>query len=90
MKKKKLFGSIKRFFRRFDRYQLLAIPLLLLLIYLSVDFKSNDINIGIVLPLSGNFSSRAQSHLNGIKLAVTHVNALGGINKSRIIHNVLL
>ena len=84
MKKKSILGNIKRFFRRFDRYQLLSIPLLLLFIFVFVDFKSNNINIGIVLPLSGNFSSRVQSHLNGIQLAVNHVNALGGINKCRI------
>ena len=81
---KRIYKRLKRYFKRFDKFQLLAIPVLLLLIYFSIDFKSNDINIGIILPLTGNFSSRSISHLNGIKLAVKDINEQGGINKSRI------
>ncbi len=82
---RKIYKKTKRFFKRFDRFQILAIPVLAVLIFFSFDFTSNDTKIGIVLPLSGNFSSRAQSHLNGIKLAVNHINELGGINQGKIV-----
>ena len=81
---KRIYKKTKKYFRRFDKFQLLAIPVLLLLIVFSIDFKSNNINIGVILPITGDFSSRAISHLNGIKLAVKNINELGGINKSRI------
>jgi branched-chain amino acid transport system substrate-binding protein len=80
----KSYKRLKRYFGKFDRFQLLAIPVLLILVYFSIDFKSNDINIGIILPLTGNFAYRTQSHLNGIKLAVKNINESGGINNSRL------
>ena len=79
------YKRIKKIFRKFDKFQLLAIPILLLLIYFSFDFQKNDINIGVVLPLSGDFSARAESHLKGIKLAVRHINDLGGINNCKVV-----
>ena len=82
---KKTYKKIRRYLKKFDRFQILTIPVIILLIVFSFDFSSNDIKVGIVLPLSGNFSSRTQSHLNGIKLAVKHINDLGGINKGNII-----
>ena len=81
---KRIYKKIKRFYKKFDKSQLLSIPVLLLLIFFSIDLKNNDINIGIILPLTGDFSSRSISHLNGIKLAVQDINEQGGINKSRI------
>lgn len=62
----------------------MAVPLLLILGIFSIDFKSNRVDIGIILPLTGDFSVRAQNHLNGIKLAVAHTNKLGGINQEKI------
>ncbi len=85
MKIRKTYKKIKRFFKRFDRFQILAIPVLIILIIFSFDFSSNDTKIGVVLPLTGDFSSRVQSHLNGIKLAVKHINELGGINQGNIV-----
>ena len=67
-KLKKITKSIKRFFRKLDLFQLLVIPVLLLLLLFSIDFKSNNINIGVVLPLSGGFKNRVQNHLDGINL----------------------
>ena len=83
-----IFGKIKKFIRKLDRFQLLSIPVLLVLIYFSFDFQKNDINIGVVLPLSKDFSVRAQSHLKGIKLAVRHINELGGINNCKVVLRV--
>lgn len=79
------YKKLKRYFRKFDRFQILAIPILIVLICFSIDYQNNDISIGIVLPLSGDFSSKAKSHLNGIRLAAKHINDLGGVNNSRII-----
>lgn len=86
MRKKynKTLKRTKRYLKKFDKYQLLSIPLLLILLYFSIDLKSNNINIGVILPLTGDFSSRTQKHLNGIKLAVKHINNLGGINNNYI------
>lgn len=83
-KLKKITKSIKRFFRKLDLFQLLVIPVLLLLLLFSIDFKSNNINIGVVLPLSGGFKNRVQNHLDGINLAIRHINNQGGINNRRI------
>ncbi len=68
------------FFARFDVYQLLALPVLLAVFIFSIDFDAASLKIGIVLPLSGGYSHRAQNHLNGLQLAARHINELGGIN----------
>ncbi len=69
---------------RFDTYQLLAIPMLLLVLSFSIDFNSSNLKIGVVLPLSGEFSLRSQNHLNGLVLAARHINELGGINGRKL------
>lgn len=79
-KAKSIFKKLLKRIKHLDTYQLLTIPVLLVLILCTVDFKTNSLNIGVVLPLSDNSSKRAQSHLNGIKLAINHINKQGGIN----------
>lgn len=81
---KKITKKLKRFFHKFDLFQILVIPVLLLLLCFSVDFKSNNITIGVILPLSGDFSNRAQNHLDGINLAIAYINRQGGINNRKI------
>ncbi len=72
------------FFARFDVYQLMALPVLLAVFIFSIDFDAASLKIGIVLPLTGGYSHRAQNHLNGLKLAARHINELGGINGRNI------
>ena len=81
---KKITKFIKRFFHRLDFFQLMVIPVLLLLLCFSIDLKSNNINVGVILPLSGNFKHRVQNHLDGINLAIRHINNQGGINNRKI------
>ena len=83
-KLKKIYNKIKSFFKQFDCFQLMSLPLLLVLLYLSLDFTSNRINIGVILPITGDYSTKAKSHFNGIKLAVEHINKQNGINGKKI------
>jgi len=72
------------FLKSFDIYQILSLPVLLLVILLSGDFRTTDIRIGVILPLTGAGSLRAGSHRNGLELALKHINAQGGINGRKI------
>lgn len=81
---KKHFVKLKKYLAQFDIYQLLSLPVLLLILLFSVDFKSSDIKIGIILPLSSADALQATSHRNGIMLAARHINAQGGINGRKI------
>lgn len=72
------------FFKQFDIFQLLALPVLLIILYFSIDIKPSDVSVGVILPLSGEFSPRAQNHLNGLMLAVRHINDIGGINGRKL------
>ncbi|HNX74599.1 MAG TPA: ABC transporter substrate-binding protein [Candidatus Rifleibacterium sp.] len=72
------------FFKRFDIYQILAVPVLLAIVLFSIDFDSASLKIGVILPVSGAYSQRAQNHLNGLTLAARHINELGGINGHQI------
>lgn len=81
---KKLYNRTKHLFRNFDCFQLMAIPVLLVLLYFSVDLKNNKIDIGVILPTTGNYSTKTISHLNGIKLAASHINKHGGIDGKKI------
>ncbi len=76
----KLIKKIKKIFRKLDWFQLLSIPVLLVVLLYSVDFTPNKISIGVILPLTGDFGNRSQNHLNGIKLAINHINKMGGID----------
>lgn len=73
------------FFRKLDIYQILSIPIIIIILFFSVDFKTPSYKIGIVLPLTGEYKDRSQSHLNGINLALDHINQLGGINDKKIV-----
>lgn len=84
MKSKGIILQITGFFKRFDIFQLLAVPVLLTVMIFSIDLKPSDMNVGVILPLSGEFSPRAQNHLNGLLLAARHINALDGINGRKL------
>ena len=84
MKLSEFVALFKTFFARLDIYQLLAVPGLLVVLFYSIDFSSNDMQIGVVLPLSGEHAHRAANHLNGLTLAARHINDLGGINGRRL------
>ena len=82
---------VKRYYYRFvqflkslDMYQLLSLPVLLLVMLFSGDFRTTDIRIGVILPLTGSSSLRAGSHRNGLELALKHINAQGGINGRKL------
>lgn len=74
-----------RFFKKLDIFQILSLPILIFILFFSLDFKSPTYKIGIVLPLTGEHGIRSQSHLNGITLALNHINNLGGINDKKIV-----
>ncbi|NCB38052.1 MAG: amino acid ABC transporter substrate-binding protein [Erysipelotrichia bacterium] len=76
--------KLKNFMSRFDSFQLLSLPLLFLIVTSSIDFKPAEMVIGVVLPLTGEYSSRAANHKNGLVLAATHINNLGGIGSRKI------
>ena len=46
-----------------------GMPVLLVVLFYSIDFSSNDMQIGVVLPLTGEHAKRAANHLNGLTLA---------------------
>jgi branched-chain amino acid transport system substrate-binding protein len=74
---------MKRFrliLQKFDIYKLGALILLLVLIWFSFESTPSEIKIGVVLPLTGPNTARAQAHKQGIMLAIEHVNQAGGIN----------
>ncbi len=75
---------MRAYFGRFDVYQLLALPVMLVVLFFSIDFKSTSLQIGIILPLTGEHSQRASNHLNGLVLAARHINELGGINGRKL------
>ncbi len=81
---KKYYSRLTAFLKRFDVYQLLSLPVLLLLLLFSADLKSTDIKIGVVLPLTGSNALRAISHRNGLELALKHINAQGGIEGRKL------
>ncbi|MBU1109094.1 MAG: ABC transporter substrate-binding protein [Candidatus Riflebacteria bacterium] len=72
------------FLKGFDVYQLLALPVLLVVLLASTEFKNTDIKIGVILPLSGANALRATSHCNGLRLALKHINAQGGVNGRKL------
>lgn len=71
--------SMITFFSHLDIFQMLSIPVLIAVLFFSIDFKSSDIVIGAILPLSGQDAFSAQSHQNGLELALRHINSRGGI-----------
>jgi branched-chain amino acid transport system substrate-binding protein len=77
--------KLTSFLKKLDVFQILSVPLLLLILFFSLDFKTPTYKIGIVLPLTGEYATRSQSHLNGIILALEHINELGGINEKKIV-----
>jgi branched-chain amino acid transport system substrate-binding protein len=76
--------KIRDFFGRFDVYQLLALPLVITVMLLSLDLRGRDIAVGVVLPLTGEQASISSSRCNGLQLAVSHINKLGGINGKKL------
>lgn len=76
--------KIKEILARLDIYQLLSIPMVFIILLFSINIKSSAIKIGVILPLSGSDSIRALNHKNGLQLAATHINNLGGINGRKI------
>ncbi len=84
MKLPVFFKKSRNFFRQFDVYQLLAIPVALLVLFHSIDLRSASLQIGVVLPLSGEHSHRANTHLNGLLLAARHINEMGGISGRKL------
>ena len=73
------------FLGRLDIYQILSLPVLIIILLFSFDFKSSEHKIGVVLPLTGEYRSRAQNHLNGLNLALKHINQHGGINNKKLV-----
>ncbi len=84
MKVKLYYFRLIESLKRLDIYQLLSLPVLILVILLSSNFKNTDIRIGVILPLTGSGSLRAGSHRNGLELALRHINGQGGINGRKI------
>ncbi len=84
MKARTRYSKLVDFLKSLDIYQLLSLPVLLLLLMFSGDFKTTDIRIGVILPLSGSGALRAGSHRNGLELALKHINAQGGINGRKL------
>lgn len=68
-----------------DIFQILTLVVLVLLAWFSIDRKPSEIKVGIILPLTGNNSARASSHLKGMRLALEHINKSGGINGKKLI-----
>ena len=81
---KQLYKQLVNFARRFDVYQLLSVPVLLIVVIFSTEFRNTDIKIGVILPLSGPNAMRAISHRNGLDLALQHINAQGGTNGRKL------
>lgn len=81
---KNMFRKISDSCRHLDIYQLLAIPIIFLILLFAVDFKSKDVVIGIIIPSSGENALRAINHRNGLMLAAKHINQLGGINGKKL------
>lgn len=79
-----MISKIRAFLNRFDIYQLMSVPIVVVILFFSINFKSTTIKIGTVLPLTGPDSLRAINHRNGLLLAVNHINGLGGINGRKI------
>ncbi|PKL43228.1 MAG: hypothetical protein CVV41_10945 [Candidatus Riflebacteria bacterium HGW-Riflebacteria-1] len=86
---KQTYKQLINFLKRFDIYQLMSVPVLLLVILYSTEFKNTDIKIGVILPLSGPNALRAISHRNGLELALKHINAQGGINGRKLSLTIL-
>jgi branched-chain amino acid transport system substrate-binding protein len=84
MKPPVFFDKCRDVLRQFDVYQLLALPVALLVIYYSIDIKSTNLQIGVVLPLTGEYAQRSNIHLNGLLLAARHINEMGGINGRKL------
>jgi len=62
----------------------MAMPVLLVVLLSSTEFRNTDIKIGVILPLSGTNALRAASHRNGLNLALKHINAQGGVNGRKL------
>lgn len=72
------------FFQKLDIYQILSIPLLLVLIWSLVDLQPSHIKIGVILPITGENPMATIHSKYGVELAIKHINESGGINGSRI------
>ena len=46
---------------------------------------SEDIKVGVILPLSGNLTSYGKATLDGIKLKTEEINAAGGVNGNKLV-----
>jgi branched-chain amino acid transport system substrate-binding protein len=71
---------MKKSKQQLDIFQFLSIPLLMCLIWFSFGGRSENLKLGIILPLTGPFSLQANATKNGILLAAKQVNKSGGIN----------
>lgn len=68
------------FIQRLDIYQLMTVPLVLLLLFSLIDFKPMTVRVGIILPISAENSLSTMQMKYGAELAVKHINQSGGIN----------
>lgn len=76
--------KIINYCRRLDIYQLLALPMIAIILIFSIDIRPDVIAIGVVLPSAGENALRAINYRNGLTLALTHINRLGGINGKKL------
>lgn len=79
-----IFRKIADFCRRLDIYQLLALPMIGLILIFAIDLRPDDISIGVILPSTGENTLRAMNHRNGLLLAARHINRMGGINGKKL------
>ncbi len=84
-----MISRIKQFLRKFDIYQLLALPVLVIVIFSAIDFKTSEIVVGVILPLSKHQGIRVINQKNGLMLAAKHINRLGGINGRKILLKIV-
>lgn len=73
-----------RYFKYFDIYQVLTLPLLLVLIIFSLEFRAENIKIGILVEKSPLLEHRAQNQTWAFVLAAKHINDSGGINGRQV------
>ncbi|NLM17396.1 MAG: amino acid ABC transporter substrate-binding protein [Candidatus Riflebacteria bacterium] len=76
--------NLTKTLKGFDIYQLSAIPLLMLVLFLLLDFQNNTIKIGVIFPFTGEHSERSKQALNGLILARDNINEAGGIQGKTI------
>lgn len=75
-------SKLKLFFTNLDIYQVLSIPLIILLILISIDRRPDDVKLGILL--DSNQALRIRSQENAVLLAANHINEAGGIKGKKL------